>query len=136
MTVVLGIVFAVFLVIATISVFSQRQWKRRVQGYSGVPPEDFVEHFSAQGVPSSLVRMVYDTFKQKVEFKEFMPSPEMRIEEVFDQVDEDTYDDALHILKALGIPKPSDEILARWDGLSVKTVSDLVLWIDWVRRQQ
>jgi hypothetical protein len=59
---------------------------------------------------------VYDTFKAKVKSKEFMPAPEMSIEQVFEQLGEDTDDDARHILKVLGISRLTDETLESWPG--------------------
>lgn len=133
---ILIILAAVVLGIVVISVVSSRRFEKRVEGYSGVSREAFIEHFSAQGVPSAVSETVYDTFKAKVKSKKFMPSPDMPIRQVFEQLGEDTDDDARHILKVLGIPKPTDETLESWPGEEVKTVSDLVMWTDWVRRHQ
>lgn len=130
------ILAAVVLGIVVISVVSSRRFEKRVASYSGISREVFIEHFAAQGVPSAVSGTVYDTFKAKVKSKKFMPSPEMSIEQVFEQLGEDTDDDARYILKVLGIPTPTDETLATWPGEGVHTISDMVLWADWVRRHQ
>ena len=128
---VLMVVSAIFV----ISIVYSRQREKRLRGYSGLPREEFVKHFAAQGVPRSVSETVYDSFKQRVRSEEFKPSPEMSIEDVFEQVSEDTEDDARHILEVLGIPAPPELILEDWEGRKVRTVADLALWIDWVRRQ-
>ena len=130
------ILAAVVLGIVVISVVSSKRFEKRVAGYYGVSREAFIEHFIAQGVPSDVSGTVYDTFKAKVKSKKFMPSPEMSIEQVFEQLGEDTDDDARHILKVLGIPMPTDETLEAWPGEGVQTISDMVLWTEWVRRHQ
>lgn len=133
---ILLILLAIVLVIVVVSFIYSRQRERRLEGYSGLAREQFVEHFSAQGIPPSISEAVYDMFKKKVRSQNFRPSPEMSIEGVFEQLGEDTDDDAHHILKVLGMPEPSEEMLERWKGHGVETVSDLVVWTDWVRRQQ
>lgn len=122
--------------IVVISVISSQHFEKRVQGHSGVSREVFIRHFAVQGVPPAVSGTVYDTFKAKVKSKKFMPSPEMPIEKVFEQLGEDTDDDALYILKTLGIPKPTDATLESWPGEGIQTISDLVMWTDWVRRHQ
>lgn len=123
-----------FCVIGSFVYLGQRE--KRLEGYSGLSREDFVAHFAAQEVPSVVSQAVYDTFKAKVRRKEFMPSPDMHIEAVFEQLGEDTDDDARHILKLIGIPNPTDESRESWPGQEVRTVADMVLWTDWVRRHQ
>jgi hypothetical protein len=130
------ILAVIVLGIVVISVVSSRRFEKRVEGYSGMSREAFIKHFSTQEVPSTVSGTVYDTFKAKVKSEKFMPSPEMSIEQVFEQLGEDTDDDARHILKVLGIPKPTDNTLEAWPGRGVQTVSDMVLWTDWVRRHQ
>ena len=110
--------------------------EKRLEGFPGLTREEFAAHFSDRGVPPLVSTTVYDTFKEKVKSKNFKPSPEMSIEQVFEQLGEDTDDDARHILKVLGIPKPTDEKLESWPGEGVRTVSDMVVWTDWVRRNQ
>lgn len=126
----------VLLGIGGISVIYLRRRDKRLDGYSGLSREDFTKHFTAQGIPSDVSGAVYDTFKSKVKSDTFKPSPEMSIEAVFEQIGEDTDDDARHILKVLGIPKPTEEVLESWPGKDVQTVSDMVLWTDWVRRHR
>jgi len=130
------ILLAIFVVIVAISKVYLRQRERRLQAYTGLTREKFAAHFAAQGVPASVCEAVYDTFKEKVSAKTFMPSPEMSIETVFEQLGEDTDDDARHILKLIGIPNPTDESRESWPGKDVITIEDMVLWTDWVRRHQ
>ena len=133
---ILSIVALVAVGIVVISAISSRRFEKRVIGYPGMSRTTFIEHFSAQEVPASVSGVVYDTFKEKVKAQEFEPSPEMSVEGVFEQLGEDTDDDARHILKLIGIPNPTDESRESWPGQETKTVGDMVLWIDWVRRHQ
>lgn len=126
---------AVVLVIIVISVVSSRRREKRLAGYSGLSKEEFVEHFAAKNIPRDVSEVVYETFKKKSGSVNFRPSPEMHIEQVFEQLGEDTDDDARHILKALGIPEPSESTLELWEEEGVQTISDLVMWTDWVRHQ-
>lgn len=132
---ILWISLLVILVIVVISVVYLRQRETRLRGYSGVARGEFVEHFNAQGIPARISEVAYDTFKGKARFEEFKPSPDMEIDKVFEQSEEDTEDDVRHILQALEIPYPDEETCERWSGARVRTISDLVFWIDWVRRE-
>ena len=127
---------AVVVVIVGVSFFYSRNREKRLEGYPGVSREAFIERFAGREVAASVSAAVYDTFKEKVKAKTFMPSPEMSIEEVFEQLGEDTDDDARHILKLIGIPNPSDESRESWPGKDVVTIADMVLWVDWVRLHQ
>jgi hypothetical protein len=132
---ILFISLLVAIVIVVISVVYLREREARLRGYSGVTRDEFVEHFNAQGIPARISEITYDTFKEKASFEEFMPAPDMDIDAVFEQLEEDTDDDLRHILEALEIPYPDEETCERWSGAKVRTISDLVVWIDWVRRE-
>jgi hypothetical protein len=132
---ILWISLLVILVVVVISVVYLRQHATRLRGYSGVTRDEFVEHFNAQGIPARIPEVAYDTFKEKAPFEEFKPAPDMDIDKVFEQLEEDTDDDVRHILGALEIPYPDEETCERWSGTKVRTISDLVFWIDWVRRE-
>ncbi len=133
---IMVIVVLVLLFFSIHAVVDSRQYEKRLQGYTGLTLEDFVDHFAADGVPASVSGAVYETFKKKVKAKTFKPSPDMSIEGVFEQLGEDTDDDARHILKLIGIPNPTDESRESWPGKDVITIADMVLWTDWVRRHQ
>lgn len=132
---ILFISMLVILVIVVITVVYQRQHATRLRGHSGITREEFIEQFRTQRIPERVSDVVYDTFKAKASFEEFQPSPDMDIDEVFEQLEEDTDDDVRHILGTLGVPYPDEETCERWSGAKVRTISDLVFWIDWVRRE-
>jgi hypothetical protein len=132
---ILWISLLVILVVVVISVVYLRQRETRLRGYSGVTRDEFVERFDAQGIPARISEVAYDTFKGKARFEEFKPAPDMDIDLVFEQLEEDTDDDVRRILGALEIPYPDEETCERWGGAKVRTISDLVFWLDWVRRE-
>lgn len=132
---ILWISILVVLVIVVVSVVYLRQHETRLRGYTGVTREQFTEHFNAQGIPARISEVAYDTFKEKAPFEEFKPAPDMDIDKVFEQLEEDTDDDVRQILGALEIPYPDEETCERWSGARIRTISDLVFWIDWIRRE-
>jgi adenylosuccinate lyase len=102
---------------------------------------------------------VYDYYKKWVISKEFSLSPDDSYDYVLNEAAEDIDDDALFLLNKLGLKAPSKDAMLQWAShiralrrtsphtvtLSVdsgqwaqpiKTLREMVLWLDWVRQHQ
>lgn len=121
--------------------------------HRGVSREEFVRTFTDRGVPSEIPSAVYDLYKSRVINKEFSVAPDDEYSTLSAGEDE-IYDDAEFLLEKLNLKPPSKELQLQWiqliiasrraeaapgfgvDSSSILTLSDMVLWLDWVRQHQ
>lgn len=120
------------IVIVLISVMYSIRHQRRLGRLRGMSEEEFVRHFSDKGVSPNVSQMVFKVFRAKARSSNFTPSPDMGLEEIFNEVPEDVDDDALYILKELNVPRVPDEVRDSWSGGEIKTLDGLTMWIGWV----
>jgi hypothetical protein len=124
------LVGAVLVIVLVSAVYSLRH-QRRLAGLTGMSEEEFVRYFSQKGVSPNVSQMVFKVFRAKANSSSFTPSPDMGLEEVFNEVPEDVDDDALYILKQLNVARIPDEVRESWSGGEIKTLDDLTMWIGW-----
>ena len=118
-------------VIAVIALLGQRrQGKHR-----GVPREEFIAAFKDTSAPVEIPATVYDYYKGQVISKEYSVSPDDDYESVLSKGDEDIDDDAVFLMKKLGLKRPSGFSEARSEA-RIKTLRDMVRWLDWIRQHQ
>ena len=79
--------------------------------------------------------VVYDYYKGQVISKEYSVAPDDDFEAVLSKGDEDIDDDAVFMIKKLGLKKPSGFSEARAE-VRIKTLRDMVLWLEWIRQHQ
>ena len=127
--VVLG-AFGIFISVATSA------YQRRMAKHRGVPREEFISRFANVGIPSEVPATVYDYYKSQIRSKEFGLAPDDDYQRVFSEGDEDIDDDGLLLMKALRLKLPADYNPMRLDVPMVKTIRDMVLWLEWVRQHQ
>jgi hypothetical protein len=123
---------AIGLVILLCSVIYSIRHQRRLAQLKGFPEEEFVRYFSERGVPPNISQMVFTVYRKKARSPNFTPSPDMSLDEVFNQAPEDIDDDAKYILNELNLPSVPEDIRDTWTGGEIKTISDLTMWIGWV----
>ena len=110
--------------------------QRRLGKHRGVPREEFIRAFADAGVPSEIPAAVYDCYKSRVRSQRFSVSPDDDYELVLSEGDEDIDDDSELLMKRLGLRVPSNYNPIRLDTPAVRTVRDMVLWLNWVRQHQ
>jgi hypothetical protein len=111
-------------------------YQRRLGKHRGIPREEFIRTFTDAGVPSEIPAAVYDCYKSRVRAKEFGLAPDDDYEAVLSEGDEDIDDDSELLMNRLGIRIPPNYNPTRLDVPTVKTVRDMVMWLDWVRQHQ
>lgn len=118
-------------VIAIIAFFGQR----RLGKHRGVPREEFIAAFSGSDAPVEIPAAVYDYYKGQVIAKEYSVAPDDDYETVLSMGDEDIDDDAVFLMKKLGLKQPSGFSVARTET-RIKTLRDMVHWLNWIRQHQ
>ena len=131
----------------------------RLRRHRGLSRDEFIAAFTGEGVPAEVPAAVYDYYKKQVISTHFSVSPDDSYEHVFNEAPEDIDDDALYLMKKLGLKPPSKELMIQWSskvralrrtgaqtvslavdmsywGQPILTLREMVLWLDHVRRQQ
>jgi hypothetical protein len=139
--------FGAFIVVTTIV------WHWRMRRHRGVPRDAFIGEFRPYGIPDEIPAVVYDYYRKGMLFKGFGIAPEDSYEHVLSELEEDVDGDALLLVEKLGLKLPPPEIVRAWrtrvsggaPSLSldpalwthpIRTVRDMVLWLDFVRQHQ
>jgi len=107
----------------------------RFRRHKGVPPSDFIEEFRSSHVPEEIPAAVYDFYKSEALYPQFSVSPDDSYEEVFHMIHDDIDDDAEHLVNTLGMEMPIEPILREWPT-EIKTIREMVLWLNWIRERQ
>jgi len=107
----------------------------RLARHRGISRETFIEEFLNESVPEEIPAAVYDYYKSSVVSKKFSVAPDDSFDEVFGQSHEDIDDDAEELVTKLNMELPIEMVLREWPT-PVKTLRDMVLWLDWIRKQQ
>jgi hypothetical protein len=121
--------FVVFIVAATLVY----QW--RMRKHRGVSREEFIATFADAAIPTEISAAVYDYYKKSVIFNNFSVAPDDSYEHVLRKGHDDIDDDAQHLVRKLGMELPIEPVLREWDK-PIKTLREMVLWLNWVRQHQ
>jgi hypothetical protein len=110
---------------------------KKIREHKGVSKEIFTSQLFAYGVPERISSAVYVFYKRKGHSKEFNPSPEMDINETFDEGPEDIDDAAKALLKELHLIPPSEDDRQAWaTNRDIRTVGELARWLYWASQHQ
>jgi len=93
-----------------------------------------IQQFREQNIPDTIPMAVYDYYKSSAISNRFGVSPAARYADLFSAESEDIEDDARILTEKLGFPVAINPSLQKWDKPFI-TLSDMVLWLDWVRQQ-
>ena len=126
-----GVVIAIGLLMVSPMIFPEK----RVKGHAGLPEGVFVAQLAAEGISDEISSAVFRYYKRKTQVKEFSPSPDMVINEVFEEGPEDIDDAAKDLLKELHLAHPSEEAREAY-GRDVQTAGDLARWLQWAKSHQ
>jgi hypothetical protein len=132
-------IFGVFLLfIAVWVVIDQlrlRRLRRQRQG-GAFSQAQFVEAFRQLGIPDNIPAAVYDYYGSQRAWKDFPFSPDDKYSEVLHDDPWDLEDDERALVERLGMRFLPEYILQGWGDKSIKTLRDMVLWLDWMRQHQ
>jgi hypothetical protein len=106
---------------------------KRKRSHKGLPREEFVRAFA--GIPPEIPDAVYTYSTGSWFFRDLSVRPEDSYEAVLQKGEDDVDDDGKILLKQLGLKLPPPQVLHEWDK-PIITLADMVLWLDWVRRNQ
>ncbi|MFO0500700.1 MAG: hypothetical protein ACK527_00680 [Acidobacteriota bacterium] len=126
------VILAVAISLAAIGVITIRG-QRQLGKHRGVTRDEFIRAFPS--VPASVSGSVFDYYKSQVWAKEFSIGPEDSYEHVLSEGDEEIDDDVQELVKRLGFSMPANYAVRRSET-SIKSVKDMVHWLDWVRQHQ
>ena len=123
------VVFIVLILVGSI-------WSdRRLRTHQGVSREEFAAAFTPISLAPTIPQAVYDYYRKSVWLKDFRSAPDDELLKVFMKGEDDIEDDARFILRELGIKvDPSDPAVR--PKKSIRTLRDMVLWLDAIVKQQ
>lgn len=107
----------------------------RLRRHRGTSRDEFIRSFDGAGIPEVIPGTVYDYYKSAAISSKFGMLPDDTYEEALRKGDEEIDGDGRFLLKQLGLKMPSDEILVQRDT-RIRTLRDMVHWLNWVRGQQ
>ena len=127
-----AVILAVVVSLAAIGVITIRG-QRQLGNHRGVTRDEFIRAFP--DIPANVSGTVFDYYKSQVWAKEFSIGPEDSYEHVLSEGDEEIDDDVQELVQRLGLKIPSNYTVRRSET-SIKSVKDMVLWLDWRRQHQ
>jgi hypothetical protein len=101
----------------------------------GEHAEFFIQEFRGLEIPDAIPAAVYDYYKSSAVSKRFSVSPQDKLEDLFSAVPEDVTDDARALVCKLEMQLPIEPLLREWRN-PIRTLADMVRWLDWVRQHQ
>ncbi len=107
----------------------------RLHRHRGVSREDFVKEFRKLEIPDTIPAAVCDYYKSLAVSKRFTISPDDTYSDLFSDELEDIDDDAEHLVQKLGMQLPAESVLREWEK-PLKTLRDMVLWLNWIHQHQ
>lgn len=110
--------------------------RRRLQQKTGGWSRDrFLAAFAAKGIDRSIAAAVYDFYQNDSGVESYRVSPFDGLDNDYGKPHEEIDEDASHILKNCSLELPAVSVLREWPK-PIRTVEDMVLWVDWVRQHQ
>lgn len=107
----------------------------RLRRRRGLSRDQFAEAFREDDVPYKIAAAVYDYYSSFAGDRGYAVSPEDTYDGVLIESDEDVLDDAQRLVRQLRLRLPDESTLYS-GSLSFRTIRDMVLWLNSVRRQQ
>jgi len=130
----MGYLYLVVGLLAVVAIWSFAD-RIHLARHRGVSREAFIDEFRKDNVPPEIPAAVYDHYKSLSRAKRFSVAPEDSFEKVFRECHEDIDDDAEGLARTLNIELPIEMVLREWPA-PLRTLRDMVLWLDWIRQKQ
>jgi RHS repeat-associated protein len=112
---------------------SRLRHQRQAKGFSQA---QFVEAFRQLGVPDNIPAAVYLYYVSQKAWKNFPFSPDDKYSSVLHDDPWELEDDGRALAEELGILFLPEYIRQGWGDKPIKTLRDMVLWLDWMRQNQ
>ena len=109
---------------------------RRERQANGSRRDQFIETFRQVKIPDNIPATVYDYYGSQKAWKDFPFTPDDRYSEILHDDPDDLDDDATALVRQLGMLIPSESMRRVYGDKPIKTLRDMVLWLDWIRQQQ
>jgi hypothetical protein len=100
----------------------------------GPSRDEFIAAFQNENIPEKISAAVYDRCTRFAS-RGYAPSPDDTYDGVLRMLHEDVDDEAELLVKELRLVLPAESVLREWPS-PVRTIRDMVLWLDWVRQHQ
>lgn len=107
----------------------------RLAHHRGISREAFIDAFRKERVPAEIPAAVYDYYRSICRARGFSVAPDDSFDDVFRQSHEDIDEDAEELARKLNMELPIEMILREWPT-PLRTLRDMVLWLNWVRQHQ
>jgi hypothetical protein len=129
---------AIMLLVALLTIASN--WRlpriRRDRKGNGFTSEQFVEAFRPIKIPDDIPAAAYDNYRSRRGWEDFPFLPGDEYSKVLYDDPDDLDEDALALIKRLGKAMLPEYILRERGDKPIKTLRDMVMWLDWVRQYQ
>jgi hypothetical protein len=131
-------IFGAFLLFIGVLYLDQlKLWRlRRERQGHGFTREHFVDAFRPLGVPDAVSATVFDYYTSRGVWKGFPLSPDDAYSQVLYDDPQDIEDDARTLVERLGIQFLPEYVRREYGDKPIKTLRDMVLWLDWMRQRQ
>jgi hypothetical protein len=128
----------IILLIALLTIESNLRLRRirRDRKGKGFTRKQFVEAFRQFDIPDDIPAAVYDYYRSRKGWKDFPFLPDDEYSKVLYDDPDDLDEDALALIQRLGMAMLPEYILRERGDKPIKTLRDMVIWLDWVRQHQ
>lgn len=129
---------AIILFIALLTIEAHLRFRRiRLdRNGKGFTREQFVKAFQASGIPDDIPAAVYDYYRSQKGYADFSFLPDDEYSKVLYDDPDDLDEDARALVNHLGMVLPPNYILREWSDKPIKTLRDMIAWLDWIRQNQ
>jgi hypothetical protein len=125
-----------FIALFSIGWYSRLRRIRFDRKGKGVTREQFLEIFRRMGIPEVIPVAVYDYNRSQKSWEDFPFLPDDEYSKVLHNDPDELDEDALALVKCLGMAMLPEDILQQRGDKPIKTLRDMVIWLDWVRQHQ
>jgi hypothetical protein len=132
-------IFAAIILLIALSAIESNLRLRRIRlgrKGKGFTREEFVEAFRQIDIPDDIPAAVYGYYRSQKGWEDFPFLPDDEYSKVLYDDPDDLDEDALALIKCLGMVMLPEYILRGWGDKPIKTLHDMVIWLDWVRQHQ
>jgi hypothetical protein len=128
--------FVLFVAIWVVVDRIRLQMLRRQRQTNAFSRDQFIETFRQLEIPDIIPSTVYNYYGSQKAWKNFPFSPDDKYSEVLHDDPDDLDEDASALVQRLGMILPTEQTLRHYGDKPIKSLRDMVLWLDWVRQHQ
>jgi hypothetical protein len=102
----------------------------------GFTRKHFINEFEQSGISADIPAAVYDFYSDTKQWRDFPFAPGDKYSTVLAIAPDDIEADAHTLVERLQMTFLPEYILCEWGDKPIETLRDMVVWLDWVRRNQ